>query len=301
MAHLPIFKTHFTIAFFALFLILLLPIQTFAQDVLWKKNFGGNLNNSFQEVITVSDGIIAAGFSSLIGFGDWDDIPYEHDALYAVLVKYNNAGEVIWKKKFGGKGADLYYSITKVAGGFVTVGYSNNTSFNNGDWEGIEEKGRFDANIVKYDNNGNVVWKNNLGGNHDDFFYCVTDVADGVVAVGHSHFNSFGNGDWEGVEAIGNENTDYNGIIVKYDYSGNVIWKKNFGENRNIYFQSVTSVSNGVIVVGNSLIVKYDYDGNVVWEKSFGGSFYSAITVPDGFVAVGYSGSIGADDWEGFT
>jgi hypothetical protein len=109
---------------------------------------------------------------------------------------------VIWKKNFGGT-FDEFYSVTKVSDGIIVAGTS--TSFGTGDWEGVTGNGGHDAIIVKYDNNGNVVWKKNFGGSSNDYYQSVTVALEGLVAVGRSAFNSFGTGDWEGVTGKGDE------------------------------------------------------------------------------------------------
>ena len=96
----------------------------------------------------------------------------------------------------------------------MAVGTSEPESFNTGDWAGIMGNGNggIDAIIVKVDNEGNVVWKKNFGGNGADCFYSVTAVADDIVAAGCSFFDSFGNGNGTGVMGRGN----HDAIIVKY-------------------------------------------------------------------------------------
>jgi len=135
-----------------------------------------------------------------------------------------------------------------------------------------------EAVIVKYDNDGIVVWEKSLGGNVGDNYSYATAVPDGVVAVG---------------------NLDGKGIIVKYDNDGNVVWK-NKSKNR---FSSVTAVPNGVVAVGNlykdemsaiAIIVKYDNKGKVVWEKKGNMDSYNSITiVSDGIVVAGEENSAG--------
>jgi len=306
--------------------MLLSVASAFAQttDVLWKKNFGGSDRDLYYSVIAVSDGIVAVGYSSSASFGngDWAGVT-EKGSHDAIIVKHDNAGNVVWKKNFGGNNDDYYQSVTAVSDGVVAVGYSTTGSFGNGDWKGVTGKGNWDAIIVKYDNAGNVVWKKNFGGSGYDEYFSVTAVSDGVVAVGLS--DSFGNGDWTGVTEKGG----IDAIIIKYDNAGNVVWKKRFGGSDWDYFYSVTAVSDGVVAVGYSgistsggngdwegvtgkgnddaIIVKYDNAGNVIWKKNFGGSdrdlYYSVIAVSDGIVAVGYSSSasFGNGDWEGVT
>ena len=283
-------------------------------NVVWKKNFGGSYTNSYHSVTAVSGGVVAAGRYS-----------YEENGHNAVIVKYDNDGNIVWEKYFGGNHNDYYYGVTAVSDGIVAVGYSSFLSFGSGDWEGITGKGEDDVIIVKYNNDGEVVWKRNFGGIALDRANAVTAVADGIVVVGHSLCNSYGctfdTGDWEGVAAKG----DYDATIVKFDNNGNIVWKNNFGGSYMDFYNSVTALSDGVVAVGYSspasfgtgdwtgvvgkggnldaIIVKYDNAGNVVWKKNFGGNreeiYYDVTTVSNDIVAVGISSSIGNGDWAG--
>ena len=292
-------------------------------SVMWKKHFGGSGNDFFQSVTVVPDGYVAVGYSEFDSFGngDWTDVT-GHGSRDAIIVKFDPDGNVVWKKNFGGSSNDSYYSVIAVSDGVIASGQSANGSFGNGDWTGVEAKGIQDAIIVKYDHDGNVVWKKNFGGSSYDMFSWVTEVPDGFIAVGHSFEGSFGNGDWTGVSGKGADDA----IIVKYDSNGNVVWKKNFGGSSCDYFNSVTAVSDGVIVVGEScsdsfgngdwtdvsgkggrdaIMVKYDFDGNVLWKKNFGGNgedyFWTSTAVSDGIVVVGASdsNSFNTGDWTG--
>ena len=293
-------------------------------DILWRKHFGGNGDDAYTDVTTVSDGYVAVGCSDFDSFGngDWTGVAGKGD-WDAIIVKYDRKGEVVWKKNFGGNGLDLYYAAMAVSDGVIAVGESASTSFGADDWTGITGKGGWDAIIVKYDHSGNVIWKKNFGGSGDDAYTWVTAVPDGVVVTGCSDPASFGTGDWTGVSGKG----DLDAIIVKYDNDGNVVWKKNFGGSDGDFFVSITAVSDGVVAAGYSMpgsfgtgdwtgvsgkgdddaiIVKFDHDGNVVWKKHFGGSgadrYYAVTALSDGVVAVGCSAenSFNNGDWTGF-
>jgi len=301
-------------------------------NMVWKRNFGGSDNDYFEAVTSVSDGIVAVGFSyaGSFGVGDLSDITdknnqYRHNTD-AIIVKYDLNGNLVWKRNFGGSNNDYFYSVTTVPGGIVAVGHSCASSFSNGDWSGVTDKNNLydyntDAIIVKYDLNGNVVWKRNFGGSGSDEYNFVTSVSDGIVAVGYSSAESFGNGDWSGITDKGNlyeYNTD--AMIVKYDWDGNVVWKKNFGGSGADEFYSVTSVSDGIVASGMSgisisggdgdwtgiagkgvaeaIIVKYDLNGNMVWKKNFGDGYniyQSVASAPNDLLAIDFSSIVKCD------
>jgi Leucine-rich repeat (LRR) protein len=293
-------------------------------SIVWKKHFGGKENDSFSAVAALSDGVVAVGSSYFDSFDDddWWGVSGKGSSD-AIIVKYKFDGTVVWKRNFGGSDEDYFQSVTAVADGIVAVGHSWEGSFGNGDWDGVDKKGVLDAIIVKYDNNGEIVWKKNFGGSDNDLFQSVTAVADGVVVVGISFDASFGSGDWDGVTAKGFSDA----IIVKYDNNGEIVWKNHFGGDGNDWFRSVTAVADGFVAVGTSyadsfnsgdwgdtgkgsldaIIVKYDNDGNMVWCKNFGGEdrdeFNSVTAVSDGIIAVGesYYNSFGNGDWDGVT
>ncbi|MCL2131977.1 MAG: hypothetical protein FWH36_05955, partial [Lentimicrobiaceae bacterium] len=228
-------------------LALMASATGFSQDILWETNFGGNNNDYYYSVTEVSDGIVAVGHSTTSSFGSGNLVGLTgRGGLDAIIVKYDNSGNVVWKKNFGGNNNDYYYSVTEVSDGIVAVGHSYPGSFENGDLAGIAGKGNDDAIIVKYDNAGNVVWKKNFGGNANDYFRYVTTVSDGIVVVGHSYAGSFGNGDLAGFTWKG----DADAIIVKYDNSGNIVWTSHFGGSGVNIFNAVTAVSDGIVAGG---------------------------------------------------
>ena len=277
-------------------------------NVVWKNNFGGGIYEYFFSAIAVSDGFIAVGYNG-----------------NATIKKFDNAGNVVWKKDFGGSATDYFSSVIKVSDGIVAVGYSEYGSFGNYDWAGISGASGDNAIIVKFDNDGNVLWKRNCSteiahyNGDNDTFYSVTAVSDGIIAVGDKR-NSFG----------GTSKDD--AIIAKYDNEGNFVWAKTLGGSAHYdSYQGITTVSDGIVAVGSSsggsfdngiwagipgkggtdaIIVKYDNAGNVLWKKNFGGDggdYFEYITaVSDGFIVSGnsYVNDMGhmvtTGDWTGF-
>jgi prepilin-type N-terminal cleavage/methylation domain-containing protein len=262
-------------------------------NVVWKKNFGGTSYDVYNGVASLGDNYIAVGSSYS---SDMDLTGLNKGEEDAIIVKYDNNGNVLWKKNYGGTVAERYNSVAISDTGYVAVGSSNST---NGDLSGLS-KGDSDAIIVKYDENGNILWKKNFGGTSSDSYNSVVTTSGGYVAVGSSMST---NGDLSGL------NKGYqDGIIVKYDENGNIIWKKTYGGSSYDHYYDIANITNGYMVVGGSestdgdltglnkgewdaTLVKYDESGNVVSKKNFGGTSSESIEgiagSPNGYIGVG--------------
>lgn len=203
---------------------------------------------------------LAVGYADAANFGvgNWSTNPGKGgiDAIFANISPNNwEINFIIWKKNFGGDGDDYFNAITKISdGNYIAAGYSTSASFDTDDFVGVVGKGLNDATIVKFDDNNNVIWAKNFGGEGDDVFTSVAATADGgFVAVGYSSAASFNTGDLLGVTGKGS----IDAIVVKFNANGTVIWKKNFGGSDDDYFNGVTVKKKGdVIAVG------YSYDGS---------------------------------------
>jgi len=275
--------------------------NTWAQGEKWKKNFGGNGYDCFESIIAVSDGYVAVGSSNTFNSGDWLGIQGK-GGYDAIIVKYDEKGNVKWKKNFGANGSDYFYSVAKTSnGGFVAVGSSS--IHDNGDWAGyqVQSPGWPYAIIVTFDAEGGVISKTIFSPGtyvHDDIFQSVIAVSDGYVAVGKHHGNA---------------------VIVKYNTSlTKVDWEKKKEISSGSEFKSVVAVPGGYVAAGSenfiqstsdAIIVKYNNDGGIDWDKKFGGNesyfdsndCFNNITVDsDGNIIVaGYSdyNSFGGGDW----
>ncbi len=264
--------------------------------------YGGSSYDIFKNIIRITDGYVVVG-QSYSTDGDLTGLNKGYGD--AIIVKYDTLGNIVWKKNYGGSNDEIFYGVIEVSDGYVVVGTSNS---NDGDLTGLYIGG-YDAIIAKYDTSGNIVWKKNYGGYYgNDYFYGITQTTDGYVVVGES--NSV-DGDLTGI-AKGSKDA----IIVKYNTSGNIVWKRNFGGTYDETFWNIAKTTDGYIAVGNSgstdlnltglnkgsidaIIVKYDELGNIKWNKNYGGSsveyFYGIIKVIDGYVAVGSSQSTNGD------
>jgi hypothetical protein len=115
----------------------------------WKRSFGGNGGDCFNAVTALPDAIVAVGSSDSFGFGDWTNITGK-GSNDAIIVAFDHAGNVKWKRNFGGTDLDTYNAVTLASNTLVAAGYSNFNSFKTGDWNDMEGNGWEDAVMVRY-------------------------------------------------------------------------------------------------------------------------------------------------------
>ncbi len=214
-------------------------------------------------------------------------------AVYAEELKMN------WQKSWGGNGWDSFSSILETRNGsFILVGESYST-----DIEGLPNKGYYDAIILKYDKDGNMLWQKSWGGNGNDKFLNSIETEDGsIILFGHSSSTD--------IEGLPNKGSD-DIIIIKYDKDGNMLWQKSWGGNNNESFSRVIETEDGSIILAgysfstdieglpnkgsqDAIILKYDKNGNMLWQKSWGGNysdnFSNTMETEDGsIILAGYS------------
>ena len=141
---------------------------------------------------------------------------------------------------------------------------------------------------------------NTYGGNTHCLFSADAATSDGVVSVGNTYITSSGK-----VGKIAN------GLIVKFDNSGNQLWQHIIGGDEITKYDDVAVLSDGsIIAVGETLatnlvsdsvyrckgsvegvISKYTSEGKLLWTKIFGGSggdmVYAVAPAADGGFVIG--------------
>ena len=140
--------------------------------------------------------------------------------------------EIEWEKTLVANRSDKYTAAAELYNGDIIAIANTESKF-----EGLTDDLCHDVIIVKYDKNGNEKWKKRWGGNEIDIFTSIMATKDnGFIAIGYTDSTDI-------LEF--NENGKYDGVIVKYNESGNVEWEKNWGGNDNDKFISVDYTKEG--------------------------------------------------------
>jgi len=266
----------------------------FDGGLVWEKN----LNPSgviYCSVTEVSDGFVCVSSN-------------DSSKGSIIFTKFSTVGELIWQQKYESQNMVSFKSIATVQGGVIAAGGSMKL-FNG-------------PILVKYDNNGNMVWEKKPFSLYalTTSFSSISPTTDGFVTVngGSSLFSSDENRKLVRINAS---------TITNYDNDGTIVWSKTFNPEGTAQFSSILTVNDGYVAVGkvysnsfgkdvwadthgqggesDALIVKFDTAGNPIWWKNFGGSdadgFDYVVSVPNGVIAVGKSNvkSFGSGDWAG--
>jgi hypothetical protein len=266
-------------------------------SIIWAKNFGGVGDDESTCIsIDADDNIFIGGwfFSTSISFGSYTlNEAVSNISTDLFIAKLDSSGNVVWAKSAGGTWEDVIMGITTdVLGNVYVTGSFNSQVISFGNVVLTSGgPGHKVFCIIKYDAFGNAQWGKKAGGISEDEGSGITsDAAGNVIATGYFHSPSiiFGS-------TTLNNFGFYNGFIVKYDNSGNVMWAKSVGgtgddkafkvcsdTNSNIYITGEFSSPNGVFGnttltnasntgnTGDVFVVKYDSSGNAIWAKRAG-------------------------------
>ena len=291
--------------------------------VIKAEEIGGNNTECINSVVATEDGGYIAGgyfYSDSIQIGDY--ILTNNGESDGMIIKYSAEGEVEWARTVEGSDVDRICSVAETSdGGYIAGGYFLSNSIQVGDYTLTNNSQYNDASgdyysdgmIIKYSAEGKVEWARTVGGSRDDFIESVTPTSDGgFIAGGYFSSNSIQVGDY----TLTN-NGESDGIIIKYDESGEVQWVKAIGGSSYDYINSIASTSDGGAIVGgyfhsdeiqvgeyklisngyhDGMIIKYNSRGEVEWTRNLGGDesdYINSIasTSDGGYIVVGYFNS----------
>ena len=300
----------------------------------WCKVLGKSGSNNVYSIIECADGGYLVG-----GYFQADEIDLGNGILLqrfagedGMVIKYSQDGEAQWAKSIAGSDTDEVRDVIENdTGKYIVVGCSESDNIDLGD--GICLK-REDANykfagmVIHLEEKEvyipKVIQAQRLGEEKDDKINSVVATGDGgYVAGGVFASKSI---ELENGTTLSNKG-ELDGLVIKYEGNGKIVWAKSFGGEGEETINSVTKCDGGYIVVGSfasetidfengitltkvgeknqtdGMIIKYSDEGDVEWAKSIGGTSYDDITSikvtkDGGFIAGGgfYSGNLYLDN-----
>ena len=272
--------------------------------ILWIKTFGGtgfDIANSV--VVTPTDDIVIAGGTS----SDDGDFENMHRGGGDICVlKLTSAGDVIWKKTYGGTRMESCEMIAISQDADVALtGFTNSID---GDFARTDVPGGLDIYVLVLDASGNIVKKLTTGGSSSDDVRSIASTHDGgYLIAGATRSNDLIFRDIN--------KGQFDAFIMQLGADLNPVWVKTVGgaSGDDVARMIAPLAGGGCVLTGSTksndldfsamnkgasdgFIMKLASDGTRRWIRTFGGSSVDdpntiLPTIDGGFVVVGITQS----------
>ncbi len=165
--------------------------------------------------------------------------------------------EILWYNELETLESAVNRSMVIASNNYIyTAGYTYN---NTNGWS--------DISLIKYDDNGNILWEKSYGAMFRDYAYSIIETGDEHLLVCGTQS-----------KAVRNPASIY---LMKVDMDGNLVWEKNYGGGDNDRAKKVISLSDGnYLLLAETMsegegeedvkLLKINTEGNVLWEKVYG-------------------------------
>ena len=290
----------------------------------WARAIGGSKTEEIKSVAETSDGgyIIGGSFYSReldlengATLKNSDNIWNTSDGMIIKFSEIEVKSADFYVKDANNEGLKSEYCINYVEetsdGGYIVGGNLGAKTLDLGNGLILTRKGNQDGMLIKYNEREEIEWAKNIGESGKDSINSVKETKDGGYIVSGSFTSDIIYLD-NGVRL--NNNSEYDGMLIKYSIEGNVEWAKTIGGEGNDYITSAVETSDGGYIVGgkftsdtinleygvtlankgrwNGVLIKYNAEGKVEWANVIGGSKDDDITsvaetADKGYIVVG--------------
>ena len=224
-------------------------IYNFKREKTAEKVYNKGFNSAYFDLcMTEDDGYV------VVGSYEATNDEHKKSIREALIVKYDNKGNIEFEDNYKVLSNSKFTSVINVSDGYIAVGQSiyENTEVGNSKNGG--------AIIVKYNLDGNIVWKKSFGNSKTAIFNDVILYNDYLYVVG--------------------KNDNRLGIINKYDLEGNLISTNDYKYTDALGFTGIVELNDYLYVSTgkritttdtDAMIVKYDTDLTYIKEESYNG------------------------------
>ncbi|MGB8701961.1 MAG: SBBP repeat-containing protein [Thermosynechococcaceae cyanobacterium] len=191
----------------------------------------------------------------------------------AWVTKIGQDQRKVWRKQLGSSLSDYALSVaTDSSGNVVIAGYTEGNLAS-------RNKGFRDAWVARYNPDGTLLWKKQLGTLTDDVASSVaTDSSNNVWVTGSTDGS-----------LVGPNQGSYDAWILKYSPDGTLLWKKQLGTSNGDFSTGVAvDSSSNILVAGwtygsfggpnsgitDAWVAKYSSDGTLLWKNQLGSGDY---------------------------
>ncbi len=223
----------------------------------WAETLGGPRDDYAKAVTVGPNGdLIVVGATKSFGAGNYD----------VWVVRLRPDGRVIWERTYGGQSDDRAMGVTIDNDGKIIV-VGGTTSFGSGPGKSS------DLLVMKLSGLGDVIWSRTYGRVKWDWGTSVVTDPKGYIYVGGTYW--LGTVDYDILGRGGN------GLILKLDPNGNLVWDRSIGDYGNDWIAEIKLLGKDVLFVGATKsfgagdydvwIGKLNESGNLEWVRTYGG------------------------------
>lgn len=175
----------------------------------WHKNYSYTDGIGFTGIAYLNKNLYVVGARKVLPEGTGDNDNRDTKNTDALFVKYDLDGKIIFEKNFGGSNYERYNSILAYRDNLYIVGHT--TSKDAG--LKVNTNGELMTGIlVRYDQNGNILRKECLGGSNNDN---LTDIVTDGVSL---YISAYSNSNDGNITTAKNNGKDYFGKFIKLDF-----------------------------------------------------------------------------------
>ncbi|MCH2232322.1 MAG: hypothetical protein MK105_18450 [Crocinitomicaceae bacterium] len=277
-----------------IFLVVLLPSLSFAQEWEWLRQANGEQNDYTSAVFTDDSGYVYSTGRTKYGVTFSDPSlpvsPAHYGHTDAFITKYSSDGDLQWANLMGGDSPDWGWATYVDDSGYVYVTGEFSTTGNFGS-ESFASNGDRDVFVSKINPNGDFVWTKTFGGAFTD---------KGFAIVADKTGNVYVSGYIRGEVTIGTETlgvpTKFNAFFVKLSKNGDFLIFDTFEsayfsrgndlvitDNQEIFIcgeYTKTAIFDTITEPGistswpDAFLAKYDTSLAVQWVRTGVGPFY---------------------------
>jgi hypothetical protein len=233
---------------------------------LWTREFGTGHSDEVLALTSGGAGVYAAGDTTVTA------PPYD-DAFVAA---FTAGGTSAWRRGFGTTAVDRATAIAVNASGLYVAGATQ------GKLPGQTGAGDADGFLRKYTLDGTELWTRQFGTRESDEVLSMAMDSSGLYLAGMT------------AGAIGGQTSagSADAFLRKYDFSGGVVWTRQFGTPRYDDALGVAVGAQSVYIAGNTagawagkqnagdydmFVRRFDVNGAVTWTQQFGSAAHDEL------------------------
>jgi len=201
----------------------------------FEKLYNVGYNSSFFGVVLDGDNSVA------VGSYEKDENDHNNSIRRALIVKYDNAGNIIFEKDFSILDNSKFTSIVHVGDYYYVTGQSIYKNTRVGNRAG-------GAILAKYNQDGELVWYKTYGSSKSAIYNDLLVTDDSIYTVGTDN--------------------NYLGVLVQYDLDGNFITYNDYKTTDSLGFSGIVANDQFIYISGalrrendnnDAMIVRYNY------------------------------------------